>query len=126
MAADASQFKGDPATGLKTDAQGKEATAKKTDIFQETVRPGEGFWQPTLRLVIKKSGDACQNPVGNKRLCAQMRYYYNSLTAEILAKNGVIKNNSELRIKQPGIVLALDQTDNLFINGTPAANYASD
>jgi hypothetical protein len=85
--------------------------------YSETVLPGEGFWQTTYRLIERMTQDQCLNFGNPTSSCQRTNHYYDTLTANLLIKNGVLKNDSELRIGQPGARLTLDMSDNLFIDG---------
>ena len=84
------------------------------------VLPGEGFWQAAGRLVKKTAQNHCLGLGGTKRSCQRPSHYYDTLTADLLIENGVMKKNSELRIAQPGARLTLDSSDNLFVDGVLA------
>ena len=101
-----------------------ETATQQTQTDFETVAAGEGFWQPVARLVKKITGDPCLDPGNNRSLCPEMDRYYDRLTENILIKNGIIQENSELRIAKPGAKLTLDGSNNIYINGEPAKNYA--
>jgi hypothetical protein len=94
-------------------------TGNPPPLFSETVLPGEGFWEPASRLVREITVDPCRNVSPKSARCAGIERSLDILTASLLVRNGVIKNNFELRIAHSGSVLTIDSLDNLYIDGIP-------
>jgi hypothetical protein len=115
LAMEANQY----AAGKTINVLDKKTTVPKNGIYYEKVLPGEGFWQPTFRLVEKTNGGGCQDARGRNASCSKLDHYYDTLTADLLIKNGVINKKYELRIARPGAMLSLDPSNNLFIDGAP-------
>ena len=114
-----------PRNEVRLAAADQAQASKPQPRFSETVLPGEGFWEPTSRLVRKITVDPCRNESPRSARCVGIERRLDSLTSSLLVRNGVIKNNFELRIVNSGSVLTIDSLDNLYIDGIPTVNVGT-